>query len=134
MTTLPIRRSALLAAAVLGIAGVGLAASAGIAGVTHQEPRPVSTAEAEAWAEDLLALPPAEVCDLAAVVRMCERTLADAPGEPTGDVATEVDLQDDGTAVVTFRGALATGERFHTEINVLRDEAGDVRGVVPVYW
>ncbi len=134
MTTLPILRAAALAAAVLGISGAGVAASAGIAGLTHQEPRSVSTAEAEAWAEELLALPPDDVCDLSAVRRMCERTLSDSPGQPVGGVATHVDLQDDGTALVTFRGALASGERFRSAISVLRDEDGAVRGVVPVYW
>lgn len=134
MTPLPTRRAVALAAAVLGIAGVGVAASAGVAAVTKPDARPVTAAEAAAWAEELLALPPADVCDLAAVVRLCERTLADSPGRPVDGVATDVDLQDDGTALVTFRGALASGERFRSAISVLRDEDGEVRGIAPVYW
>ncbi|WP_447643883.1 hypothetical protein [Nocardioides zeae] len=134
MTPLPNRRAVALAAAVLGIAGAGVAASAGVSAVAVPDARPVTTAEAEAWADDLLALPPADVCGLAAVVRMCERALADAPGQPADGVATRVDLQDDGTAVVTFRGALVSGERFRSAVSVLRDDDGEVRGIVPVYW
>ncbi|MDQ1106375.1 hypothetical protein QE364_003230 [Nocardioides zeae] len=135
MTTFPIRRTLALGAAVLAIAGGGLAASAGISAVAKPAPpHPLTVAETEAWVEELLALPPDEVCELSASKSLCERTLDGAPAGPTGDVATQVDLQDDGTALVTFRGELATGERFHSEIDVLRDADGEVRGIAPVYW
>lgn len=135
MTTFPIRRALALGAAVLGIAGAGVAASAGISAVAKPDPPDaITVAEAEAWADELLALPPDDVCQLSASVSLCERTLDGVPAGPTGDVATQVDLQDDGTAVVTFHGALTTGERFHSEINVLRDDDGEVRGIALVYW
>lgn len=135
MTTFPIRRTLALGAAVLGIAGAGVVTSAGISAVAKPDPPDaITVAEAEAWADELLALPPDEVCELSASVSLCERSLDDAPVGPTGDVATQVDLQDDGTALVTLRGALTTGERFRSEISVLRDADGEVRGIAPVYW